>query len=228
MSDGSRVIAIDGPAASGKSSTAAAVARALGAYHLDSGALYRGLTRVALDLGSRDPEAIARGAERRGLRLVVDDRDIVPSLDGRPAETLIRSAEVTAAVSDIAALGSLRDWVNQRLRAAAGPERVLVLDGRDIGSDVFPDARLKVFLTATPLARARRRLAQRGEDDQDPTTIEREARALAARDALDSSRAIAPLRQAPDATRLDTSDLSFEEQVARILTLARGLQPPLA
>jgi cytidylate kinase len=224
MTDGTRVIAIDGPAASGKSSTAAAVARALGAFHLDSGALYRGLTRVALDGGTREVGTILAEAERRGLRLALDGKEIVPWLDGRPAEAVIRSAEVTGAVSEVAALGPIRAWVNQRLRDAATPDRLLVLDGRDIGTDVFADARLKVFLTATPVARARRRLAQRG-DPIDDDALDREARALATRDALDSRRAIAPLRQAPDATLLDTTALEFAEQVARIVRLARVAFP---
>lgn len=215
-----RVIAIDGPAASGKSSTAGAVAGAIGAHHLDSGALYRGLTRVALDLGSRDPAAVAAEAARRHLDLHHDGREFVPYLDGRPAEALIRSESVTAAVSEVAAIGPLRDWVNNRLRAAASDDWILVLDGRDIGTVVFPEALLKVFLTATPEARAQRRLTQRGEP-ADPAAVAVEAARLAARDALDAGRAVAPLRQAPDARLIDTTRLSFQEQVALIVGLAR-------
>jgi len=215
----SRVIAIDGPAASGKSSTAAAVAEALGALHLDSGALYRGLARVALDEGSTDPARIIAAAERRRLVLRLDGAEIAPCLDGAPAEPLIRTPEVTALVSEVAAIGPCRDWVNVRLRAAAGTDRILVLDGRDIGTAVFPDARLKIFLTASPEARARRRLAQRGERF-DARSLARETASLAARDASDSARAIAPLRQAPDAVVVDTSDLTFREQVDRIVALA--------
>ncbi len=215
-----RVIAIDGPAASGKSSTAAAVARAIGAHHLDSGALYRGLTRVALDLNSLDPSSIAAEAARRKLGLDHDGREIVPFLDGRPAESVIRTSEVTAAVSAVAAIGPLRDWVNDRLRAAASDDWVLVLDGRDIGTVVFPEAVLKVFLTATPEARARRRLAQRGEDSNE-RMLALETERLAARDALDAGRAVAPLRQAPEAVLVDTTSLGFQDQVARIVALAR-------
>ena len=112
------VIAIDGPAASGKSSTAMAVARALGAVHLDSGSLYRALTAVALELPSPDPETLLRRAEERGLGLVRGDRGIVPVLDGRPAEPLLRTAAVNARVSAVSALPLVRGWVNQRLRAA--------------------------------------------------------------------------------------------------------------
>lgn len=215
-----RVIAIDGPAASGKSSTAAAVATALGAHHLDSGALYRGLTLIALELESRDPAAILAAADRRGLALVHDGQEIVPQLDDRPAETRIRTAEVTAAVSEVAAIPALREWVNARLRAAAGEEWILVLDGRDIGTAVFPTALLKVFLTATPEARARRRLVQRGELF-DQAALAAEASRLAARDAMDAGRAVAPLRQAPDAVLIDTTDLTFPEQVGTIVDLAR-------
>ncbi len=215
----SRVIAIDGPAASGKSSTAAAVANTLGALHLDSGALYRGLTRVALDEATTDPGLVLAAADRRQLVLRLDGVEIAPYLDGAPAEHLIRTSEVTARVSDIAALGRCRDWVNVRLRAAAAGDRVLVLDGRDIGTAVFPDARLKVFLTASPESRARRRLAQRGEVF-DAQSLARETEALAVRDSLDARRTIAPLRRADDAVLLDTSDLSFRAQVDIIVALA--------
>ena len=215
----SRVIAIDGPAASGKSSTAAAVAKALGALHLDSGALYRGLTRVAVDAATADPGQVLAAADRRQLVLRLDGAEIAPYLDGAPAEQLIRTPEVTARVSDIAAIGQCRDWVNVRLRAAAAGNRVLILDGRDIGTAVFPDARLKVFLTASPESRARRRLAQRGEVF-DAQSLARETEALAVRDSLDAGRAIAPLRQADDAVVLDTSDLSFRAQVDIIVGLA--------
>lgn len=215
----SRVIAIDGPAASGKSSTAAAVAQALGALHLDSGALYRGVTRVALDEETADVERVLAAADRRGLSLRLVGAEIAPFLDDAPAEPLIRSPEVTARVSEIAAIGPYRDWVNLRLRAAAAGDRVLVLDGRDIGTAVFPDARLKIFLTASPQSRARRRLAQRG-DLFDAQSLARETAALALRDTLDAGRAIAPLRRADDAVVLDTTDLTFRGQVDIIVSLA--------
>ena len=218
------VIAIDGPAASGKSSTAAAVANELGALHLDSGALYRGLTAVALELGSLDSAEVVRRAVGRGLELRIEGREIVPYLDGTPAEDRIRSASVTASVSAAAAIPAIRDWVNTRLRMAATADRLLVLDGRDIGTVVFPNARLKVFLTATPEARAGRRLRQRG-DAVTAEAVSQEARMLASRDAADASRAVAPLRQAEDAVVIDTSDLSFSAQVEAIVHLARPRLP---
>jgi cytidylate kinase len=241
-----KVIAIDGPAASGKSSTAAAVARHLGWVHLDSGALYRAVTLAALDnLGERggaggdraapegadasqrgagdpwSPQQIVALAERLPVRLVLIDAEFRPEVAGVDVGEAIRSERVTQRVSEIAALREVRHWVNvqQReavLRHAGG----VVVDGRDIGTVVFPDAPLKVFLTASPEERARRRLAQQGRA-LDPTALRREAAALAARDQADSSRAVAPLRAAADAVRLDTTELSLEEQVNRVVALAR-------
>jgi cytidylate kinase len=220
------VIAIDGPAASGKSTTAAAVARALGAIHLDSGALYRALTALALDLPRRSATAILESAGERGLSLAARGGEVVPLLDGEPAEPLLRTAPVNQLVSEVSALPAVRDWVNRHLRGAvaAGGGRLFVLDGRDIGTAVFPDAVVKVFLTATPEARARRRLLQRGGEPA-AATVAREAALLAERDRQDSSRAVAPLRRAHDALPLDTSDLGFEAQVAAIVRYARARLP---
>jgi cytidylate kinase len=214
------VIAIDGPSASGKSSTAAAVARQVGALHLDSGALYRGLTAVALTQQDRSVPAIIGAAERRNLELRQVAGELIPFLDGRDAEPLIRTPEVTALVSEVSAEPAVREWVNARLRAAVQGDRPVVLDGRDIGTAVFPDAPVKVFLTATAEARARRRLIQRGEAPES-AKVARESARLAERDAHDSSRRVAPLRQADDAVLLDTTDLDFEGQVGAIVRLIR-------
>jgi len=228
MTSGARgiVIAIDGPSASGKSSTAAAVARELGALHLDSGALYRALTALALEPELADPAALLRGAEARGLELREAGGALVPFLAGRDAEPLLRSAPVNARVSEVSAWPQVREWVNARLRGAAAAARVLVLDGRDIGTAVFPDAPVKVFLTATPEARARRRLLQRG-DAPDAGQVAREAALLAERDAKDSARAVAPLRRAADAVLLDTTELDFAAQVGEIVRLSRRRLPEL-
>lgn len=254
-----RVIAIDGPAASGKSSTAAAVAARLGWAHLDSGALYRAVTLAALDnlgdgggaaserqpqrggkqrgvrapRGEQDepgegrergqwrPQQIVAMAESLPVRLVLAGAVFRPEVAGVDVGEAIRSERVTRRVSEIAALREVRHWVNVQQRDAvlAHPGGVVV-DGRDIGTVVFPDAPLKVFLTASPEERARRRLAQRGQPI-DPTELGREAAALAARDQADSSRAVAPLRAAADAVRLDTTTLSLDEQVNRVVALAR-------
>jgi cytidylate kinase len=229
-----RVIAIDGPAASGKSSTAALVADRLGWTHLDSGALYRALTLAALDRlgeeGRRTGDAwsaqhILALAEELPVRLVLVGQTFRPEVAGVDVEEEIRSERVTARVSEVAALPAVREWVNaqQRRAVAVHPEGVVV-DGRDIGTVVFPDAHLKVFLTASPEARARRRLSQRG-GSLDDDGVARESKALAARDRLDAIRPVAPLRPADDAVMLDTTQLSLEEQVTRVVALARQRLP---
>ena len=225
------IVAIDGPAASGKSSTARAVAERLGYAHLDSGALYRGVTWVAITEASRRAPGvpplealptvtILRAAEERGLQLLPDGAGFTPYLDGRPAESEVRSEAATALVSAVSAMPEVREWVNAHVRELARAGVGVVVDGRDIGTVVFPDADLKVYLTASPEARARRRLLQRG-DAVDPAMLARETELLARRDAADASRAVAPLRRPPDAVDLDTSALEFDEQVGRIVALAR-------
>lgn len=236
------VIAIDGPSASGKSSTARAVAEALGFHHLDSGALYRAVTLVALrevssaghGSGAEDrlgspleqvgAEQVLRAAEDRGLLLVPDGHGFAAYLEGEPVDGAIRAADVTRHVSAVSAVPVIREWVNSRLREMVRAGRSVVVDGRDIGTVVFPDANLKVFLTATPEARAGRRVGQRG-GPADEAAVAREAADLAARDHADSTRAVAPLRAAEDAILLDSTSLSFAEQVERIVALARSRLP---
>ena len=229
-----RVIAIDGPAASGKSSTAQAVARRLGWAHLDSGALYRALTLAALDnlgeggMGEGEgwtAQRIVALAEELPVRLVLVGDVFRPTVAGVDVGKAIRAERVTARVSEVAAMPEVRNWVNAQQRRHAMQHPVgVVVDGRDIGTVVFPDSPLKVFLTATPDERARRRLAQRGKG-LDPARVRREGEALAARDEADSRRAVAPLRAAPDAVRLDTTGLTLEQQVERIVALARTRFP---
>jgi len=228
------VVAIDGPAASGKSSTARAVAEALGFAHLDSGSLYRGVTLVGIREAARrgrssdDPleivgaEAILRAAEDRGLMLQPDGAGFAAYLEGEPVDAEIRGAEVTARVSAVSAVPVVREWINSRLRAMVRAGRDVVVDGRDIGTVVFPDAELKIFLTASPEARAGRRLTQRG-GAMDAGGVEAETAALAARDAADSTRAVAPLVAAPDAVPLDTTAMTFSDQVRFIVELARPI-----
>ena len=229
-----RVIAIDGPSASGKSTTARAVAEALGFVHLDSGALYRGVTLVALRESARrgrahedplevlDPETVLRAAEDRGLMLQPDGAGFAAYLEGEPVDTEIRGSRVTGCVSSVSAVPVIREWINSRLRAMVRAGRDVVVDGRDIGTVVFPDADLKVFLTASPAARAGRRINQRGTP-VDPLVLEAEAAALAARDHADSTRPTAPLKPADDAVLVDTTALAFGEQVERIVGLARPI-----
>lgn len=228
------MVAIDGPAASGKSSTARAVAEALGFAHLDSGSLYRGVTLVGIREAARrgstgeDPleiigaEGMLRAAEDRGLTLHPDGAGFTTYLEGEPVDAEIRGLEVTARVSAVSAVPVIREWINSRLRALVRAGRDVVVDGRDIGTVVFPDAELKIFLTASPEARAGRRINQRG-GAPDPVGLEAEAAALAARDQADSGRTVAPLKAAPDAVPLDTTAMTFPDQVRYIVELARPI-----
>lgn len=218
------MIAIDGPAGSGKSSTARAVAKALGFAHVDSGAVYRAVTLAVLEgtegiTGIDGARAVA-AAREKGLVVSASQGKFRVTLGGKDVEPAIRSAAVTAAVSRISALREVREYVNSLLREAAADGGV-VMDGRDIGTVVFPDAEVKVFLVADAAERARRRLLERGEP-VDAQSVTLEARRIEERDRADSSRDLAPLASAEGAVHLDTTRLSFEEQVARIVSLVRG------
>lgn len=222
------VIAIDGPAASGKSTTARAVADRLGFAHLDSGALYRAFTLVALDAGlPLVGTRIAALAAERPVRLALTADGFHPEVAGVDVSEAVRREDVTAQVSAVAALPDVRDAVNRLLREAASRHsRGVVMDGRDIGTVVFPEARLKVFLTASAAERALRRLLQESQTIS-PAALAAETERLTARDAADAGRAIAPLRAAADAIPLDTTGMTFEAQVAAIVGLARKAFPYL-
>ena len=224
------IVAIDGPAASGKSTTARAVAAALGFAHIDSGALYRAVTRVALDAPGPPErwraEELVAAARARGVALgpARPAETVGVTLDGAAADRELRGEAVTREVSRVAAMGPVRAYVNALIRDAV-PDGGVVLDGRDIGTAVFPDAEVKVFLVADPGERARRRLAERGRAS-DAGEVRAEAEALVRRDAKDASRAVAPLARASDAVLLDTTTLTFDEQVGAILDLVRRTAGP--
>jgi cytidylate kinase len=217
-----RVVAIDGTAGSGKTTTARAVARALGFAHLDSGALYRAVTLAALGAGALESaESILAAAAAQRVRLVPVGDEFRPEAGGVDVSSAIRSEQVTARVSAVAALPAVREWVNRVLREAVRRHpRGVVVDGRDIGTVVFPEAPVKVFLTARAEERARRRLMQEGEP-VDAARVASASAALSRRDAADSERQVAPLKPAPDAVVLDTTDLSFAEQVETVVGLAQ-------
>jgi cytidylate kinase len=143
-------------------------------------------------------------------------------LEGEPVDDALRSSEVTSRVSAISAIPVVREWINARLRAMVRAGQNVVVDGRDIGTVVFPDADLKIFLTASPEARAGRRISQRGDTVQ-PARLDAEAAALAARDHADSTREVAPLKPAPDSVHLDTTAMGFAEQVHFIVERARTI-----
>ena len=218
------IIAIDGPAASGKSSTAREVARRLGFRHLDSGAFYRTLTLAALRAGlppSEWDQLEAEGLDALDVRGVAGDDGFRMLIAGEEMGDSIREPEVNAHVSTMARVPAVRAWLLGRLRAAASGVD-LVSEGRDIGTVVFPEAELKVFLVADPRERARRRLKQQGVVDPSDAELKGEVERLLERDRIDSEREIAPLRKAGDAVEVDTTGLSFEQQVERIVGLARA------
>ncbi|MEJ2237280.1 MAG: (d)CMP kinase, partial [Gemmatimonadales bacterium] len=210
------------PAGSGKSTTAKAVARKLGLAHLDSGALYRSATLAVLDAGAElTGQKIVALARSLPIGLRLSEKGYRPEVAGVDVSREIRSDRVTARVSGVSALPELRQWVNQTLReAAALHPKGVVVDGRDIGTVVFPDAAVKVYLTADGDERARRRLRQLGRST-DSKSVERANADIAERDRKDSTRAVAPLTKAEDAVLLDTTNLTFEEQVALVVGMGR-------
>ena len=215
------VIAIDGPAASGKSSTAQWVASVLGYRHVDSGALYRAATAAVLRAGGVPDgkwtaELVLAQAPRVSLR--PSGTSFTPQVDGSDAEEEIRSPEVTRHVSAVARLPEVRTWVNQAVRDAAR-EHDVVVDGRDMGTAVFPDATLKIFLVADPWERARRRLGQSLGRRPTDAEIAEETDRLVHRDAQDATQTV----QAKDAVLIDTTYLTQSEQVERIVAIARAV-----
>lgn len=220
------VIAIDGPAASGKSSTAKAVAAELGYRHLDSGAFYRAVTLAALELGIPPddwPELDADRLAAFDVRAIPSEEGYRMAIRGEDVTERIRTSVVNEHVSAMAAIPAVRDWLLDSLREA-GAEGGLVADGRDIGTVVFPDAELKIFVICEPEERARRRLRQDGLVT-DEAAMQAEVVRLRERDRMDETRSAAPLVQAPDAVVLDTTSLDFATQVRKIATLARQRPP---
>jgi cytidylate kinase len=204
------------------------VADRLGLAHLDSGALYRAFTLVAVDAGlPLVGMRIAAAGAAQPVRLALAADGFRPEVAGVDVSEAVRRPDVTARVSAVAALPEVRDAVNRLLReAAARHPRGVVVDGRDIGTVVFPDARLKIFLTASAEERARRRLLQESHTVSAAALAAETAR-LTARDRADAGRAVAPLRAADDAVPLDTTGMGFAEQVEAIAALARKAFPHL-
>lgn len=210
------VVAIDGPAGAGKSTIAKALADGLGVEYLDTGAMYRGVTFEVLRRGLEATDVDAVGRVAREIRFVQTRLSL--QVNGVDATAEIRTPAVDAAVSHVAANSVVREVLRNRQRKWISQHGGGVVEGRDIGSVVFPDATLKVYLVASPLVRAQRRVAQHGGD------VTEIARAIAERDERDSTRSDSPLRKMPDAVVVDTSHRSVSEVIAEIRELLTARQ----
>jgi cytidylate kinase len=207
------IVAIDGPAGAGKSTVGRAVAARLGLQYLDTGAMYRAVTFAALRRGIDPGDADDVAAVSEAVELELDGSSVM--VDGVDATVEIRGREVTAAVSAVAANSRVRSELVRRQRSWVAEHGGGVVEGRDIGTVVFPDATLKLYVTASPRVRAERRVADIGGD-----VAEVEA-SIIERDRKDSTRADSPLTEGSDAIVVDTTDMSIEDVVDRVL----GLMP---
>lgn len=215
MTAGAFILAIDGPAGAGKSTTARAAAAALGFAYLDSGGLYRCVALAAIERGipADDGPALGRLASSLAVRQTSDGRFL---MDGRDVTPDIRTAQVSQAASRISAWPEVRHALIAVQRAAVLAPGT-VAEGRDIGTVIFPDADLKVFLDAEPPERAKRRSLELEAKAASPETIARVGQEMAERDRRDSTRSVAPLAKAADAIVIDTTFRTFEEVVALIV-----------
>ena len=209
------VVAMDGPSGTGKSTVARRLAQCLGARYVDTGAMYRAATLAVLRRGDAitDQAAIVETVTQSSIDISTDPESPMTWLNGEAVNGEIRSAEVTAAVSAVSAIAEVRAVLVAKQRVLIGSGGVVV-EGRDIGSVVWPAAKPKIYLTASPQARARRRAAElRGSD------LAEVAADIERRDRLDSSRAASPLRQAADAVVVDTTDLDIDQVVKKLVDL---------
>ncbi len=214
------VVAIDGPSGSGKSSTSRGVATRLGLRYLDTGAMFRAMTCWMLEQGIdiADPAVVASRVSEPHLDSGTDPANPTIGVDGRDVAAAIRSAEVTAAVSPVSAVPAVRARLLDEQRAIIG-EGGIVVEGRDIGSVVAPDAPVKIYLTADPAARASRRATEQGGGDARATES-----ALLERDRIDSTRATAPLTMPEGAHHIDTTAYTLDEVIDNIVAIVIATQ----
>ncbi|MCD6162156.1 MAG: (d)CMP kinase [candidate division Zixibacteria bacterium] len=210
-----KVVVIDGPAGSGKSTTAIALAEKLGFIYLDTGAMYRAITVKFLELGIND------FSDEDNIKEILDSTNVVLKphkdslqvfLDSKDVTEQIRSREVDGFVSEVSVVGLVRDYMHTQQRKFAGNFNT-VAEGRDLGTFVFPDADVKIFLVADINVRAQRRLAQKNASAE---KLERVRENLVKRDRIDSSREHSPLKKANDAIEVDTTDITIDQQVQKI------------
>lgn len=220
-----RVIAIDGPAGSGKSSVSRAVAAELNYAYLDTGAMYRAMAWAVLEAGADLQDLDAILAIARSVRLVsgTDPGSPTISVNGRDVSAEIRQSDVTGAVSAVSAIPEVRELLVSAQRAAvAAHSDGIVVEGRDIGTVVLPHADTKIFLTADPEVRAARRAKQDEEENRPAQSVHATQQALIERDRKDSTRAVSPLAQADDAHVVDSTHLTFDDVVSEIVGVIRS------
>ena len=221
------VVAVDGTSGSGKSSTSRGVARRLGLRYLDTGAMYRAVTWWMLRHGVdvHDPEAVAARCAEPRIASGTDPSGPTIDVDGEDVAVEIRGDDVNAAVSPVSAVPRVRARMQVMQRQiieaaiAEGPDAGIVVEGRDIGSVVWPDAPVKVYLSADPGARAERRAAEEGGSD-----VEATRHSLLARDQIDSGRAVSPLVMADGAVHVDTTDLTLDEAIGTIVAMVESVR----
>lgn len=217
------VIAIDGPAASGKSSTSKLAAKRLGYLYVDTGAMYRAMTLNVLEhnINPSDQQAIIDLADKTAIELKVRDGDLKVFLNTRDVTENIRTQQVTRAVSAVSAIQNVRNLMVREQRKM-GECRGIVVEGRDIGTVVFPDADLKIYMVADVERRAKRRQKEL-EEQGVAVQLDELMKEIRERDEKDSARHVSPLRKAEDAVVLDTSTLSIDEQVEFIVRKAEEI-----
>jgi cytidylate kinase len=220
------IIAIDGPAASGKSTTAKLVAQRLGYLHIDTGAMYRAMALKVLrsNISPTDSASISKLAHSTSIRLYAGNDTLSKvrlELDGQEVGDDIRLPEVTNIVSPVSTIADVREQMVKEQRAM-GANGGIVLEGRDIGTVVFPHAELKVFMIADPHERAQRRLKEL-ESKHIDVSLDKLEREILERDSIDSHRDISPLKKADDAMELDTTNLTIEQQVEIIVSRAKAI-----
>jgi cytidylate kinase len=215
------IIAIDGPAGSGKSTSAKLIAKKLGYLYIDTGAMYRAITFLALENGVIDDESkIIELARACSLELRYDDGEVIVLLNGRDISKEIRSSDVNSHVSDVSKISKIRKLMVEKQREMSFKGTGVVMEGRDIGTVVFPDADVKIFLTASLDTRANRRANEYFEKGTS-VLVEDIKNNISNRDKIDSGRNDSPLVKAPDAMEVDTTNVTIDEQVNLILDVVK-------
>jgi CMP/dCMP kinase len=210
------IVAIDGPAGSGKSTSAKIVAQKLGYLYIDTGAMYRAITLLSIRNGISKKEDVIKLAERAKIKLDFIDGDTKVKINGEDVTGEIRTHEINSKVSDISKIEGVRKILVRKQREMSKGDRGIVMEGRDIGTIVFPEADVKIFMTASIEARSERRMKEYLEKGTD-ISLEDVRKSLLNRDQIDSHREVSPLTKADGAVDVDTSKVSIPEQVNLIL-----------